>query len=290
MTTRSPRRREPRFRSAASAIRRAGCRPPEPRWSSSPAQRGPASASWWRSWPRSKPRSGRRATAAGAGSVCGARVRAGGAFVVTGASVAVSGSATRVCVGDSTTGGAAVSTGVVSTGVVSGVGTSGASVSSGATVSSGTSVTLGACVSSRASVSSGACAPSSAGASTDVVVGVTGSVCGAARAGAIPPVSAVREITTPDPSTATAVRVRQICSSALTVRLLCHPQPSPPTPVQDQQLPRHPQYGYRSPIRFVTPDVSCPDHGEDGGGHRRVDAIPGARSGTALTSTRCSHQ
>ena len=61
MTTRSPRRREPRFRSAASAIRRAGCRPPEPRWSSSPAQRGPASASWWRSWPRSKPRSGRRA-------------------------------------------------------------------------------------------------------------------------------------------------------------------------------------------------------------------------------------
>jgi hypothetical protein len=63
-----------------------------------------------------------------------------------------------------------------------------------------------------ASVSSVACAFGS-GAGTVVVV-TEGSVPGFANAGAIPPVSAVREITNPDARTATTLRLEQISSGA----------------------------------------------------------------------------
>ena len=49
-----------------------------------------------------------------------------------------------------------------------------------------------------------------------VVVGVTGSVFGLASAGASPPVSAVKETTIPDASTATTLRRQQISSDAPT--------------------------------------------------------------------------
>ncbi|MGX9792340.1 hypothetical protein [Mycobacterium sp. MMS18-G62] len=61
------------------------------------------------------------------------------------------------------------------------------------------------CVGASATVGCSGATTSGSGAGT-VVVGTTGSVCGLAYAGAMPPVSAVREMTTPDTSPATTVR------------------------------------------------------------------------------------
>jgi hypothetical protein len=90
-----------------------------------------------------------------------------------------------------------------------------------------------------------------AGTGTVVVVGATVSVFGLAYAGARPPVSAVKEMTTPDASTATTLRREQISSDAPTcvdssiipaaaavARSCCPAQPSPPTLGLVQQVPR----------------------------------------------------
>ena len=105
----------------------------------------------------------------------------------------------------------------------------------------------GAC-GAGASVSS---ATGAFGSGAGAVVVTTGSVSGFANAGATPPVSAVREITTPVARTATTLRLEQISSGApicastplLTarggfLRHHCHAQPSPPTLGPVQQLPR----------------------------------------------------
>jgi hypothetical protein len=62
-----------------------------------------------------------------------------------------------------------------------------------------------------ASVSSVTC---TFGSGAGTVVVTTGSVPGLANAGAIPPVSAAREITNPDARTATTLRLGQISSGA----------------------------------------------------------------------------
>jgi hypothetical protein len=106
----------------------------------------------------------------------------------------------------------------------------------------------GACC-AGASVSSGAW---TFGSGAGAVVVTTWSVSGLANAGVTPPVSAVREITTPVAKTATTLRLEQISSGApmcastpLTssrvgdfVRHYYHAQPSPPTLGLVQQLPR----------------------------------------------------
>ena len=99
-----------------------------------------------------------------------------------------------------------------------------------------------------ASVSSGAW---TFGSGAETVVVMTWSVSGLANAGAIPPVSAVRDITTPDARTATTLRLEQISSGApmcastpLTSRSMAvssalpPSQPAPPTLGLVQQLPR----------------------------------------------------
>jgi hypothetical protein len=99
-----------------------------------------------------------------------------------------------------------------------------------------------------ASTSTGAC---TFGSGAGTVVVTTGSVFGLAYAGAIPPVSAVREITTPDAKTATTLRLEQnssgalICASTpLTSRSVAVSSPllpcaaNPPTLGPVQQLPR----------------------------------------------------
>lgn len=63
----------------------------------------------------------------------------------------------------------------------------------------------GACVGASAAVVCSGATTSGSGAGT-VVVGTTGSVGGLAKAGATPPVRAVREMTTPNASPATTLR------------------------------------------------------------------------------------
>jgi hypothetical protein len=70
----------------------------------------------------------------------------------------------------------------------------------------------GACASGDGASASSVTCTFGSGAGTVVVT--TGSVPGFANAGAIPPVSAVREITTPDARTATMLRLEQISSGA----------------------------------------------------------------------------
>ena len=77
--------------------------------------------------------------------------------------------------------------------------------------------------------STGASVTATVGTGAVVVTGTTGSVPGSANAGAIPPVSAVREMTTPDAKTAQTVRLRQISNGAPTAHRLL--KISPPTPV-----------------------------------------------------------
>jgi hypothetical protein len=73
--------------------------------------------------------------------------------------------------------------------------------------------------------STGAWVTATVGSGAIVVVGTTGSVPGSANAGAIPPVSAVSEMTTPDASTAQTVRLRQISNGARIVQRLLRSLP-----------------------------------------------------------------
>jgi hypothetical protein len=166
-----------------------------------------------------------------------------------GATTRGAGDSTFVTVGLAVVVGDAGATGVTTVDCVTG----GAGGSTACSVCGGAS-TLGAVGSvagascDGASVSSGAWTFGS-GAETAVVM--TWSVSGLANAGAIPPVSAAREITTPDARTATTLRLEQISSGApmcastpLTSRSVAFPppllpsQPAPPTLGLVQQLPR----------------------------------------------------
>jgi hypothetical protein len=130
-----------------------------------------------------------------------------GAVVVTGASSAVvtsapvgSAGATVVTGGATVVGGASTVASAVAVAVAAGRGTCG---------TAGAGASAGACgASSTGAVSSGS------GAITVVVASVPSP--GWASAGAIPPVSAVREITMPDASTATTPRFEQISSGVPT--------------------------------------------------------------------------
>lgn len=73
-----------------------------------------------------------------------------------------------------------------------------------------------------AGFSAGAWVAAAGGSGAIVVVGTEGSSPGFAKAGATPPVSAVREITTPEASTAHAVRVRQIFSDVFAGARIVH--------------------------------------------------------------------
>ncbi|WP_239591635.1 hypothetical protein [Mycolicibacterium tusciae] len=143
------------------------------------------------------------ASAEGAAVVPGAVVMGACEAVVTSASLGSAG--TTVVTGGAT--------------VVDGAST-GACVSTGA----GACVTGGACVTAGAGASAGACGATSTGSgaetsgagATTVVVGPLSSP-GAAMAGAIPPVSAVRQITTPVARTATTPRFEQNSRGAPTL-------------------------------------------------------------------------
>jgi hypothetical protein len=158
----------------------------------------------------------------------GATRGAAGATLVS-AVVGETGSGARVWVGASTvcctvgtTTGGGASTVCCTVGTTTGAGATGDGMSATVGFSTGASVTV------------------TGGAGTIVVVGTTGSSPGLANAGAMPPVSAVMEMTTPDASTAQTVRLRQNSNGAPIVhRLLCsqgawrlldhscHAQPSP---------------------------------------------------------------
>jgi hypothetical protein len=140
---------------------------------------------------------------AGASEVGGATTRgAGESTVVTGGFTAVVGEAgvTTGAAVDCVTGGASGSTACCVRGGDSTLGAAGSVTGA-----------FGGASCDGASVASGA-ATFGSGAGTVVVTTV--SVSGLANAGAIPPVSAVREITTPDARTATTLRLEQISSGA----------------------------------------------------------------------------
>jgi hypothetical protein len=124
---------------------------------------------------------------------------AGVSDVTTGAVVTcVTGGAVVTCV----TGGGGGSTACCVCGGASTLGAtgSGAGAFGGGTSCDGASTAAGACT---------------FGSGAGAVVVTTGSVFGLANAGAIPPVSAVREITTPDARTATTLRLEQNSCGAL---------------------------------------------------------------------------
>jgi hypothetical protein len=176
----------------------------------------------------------------GAALVAAAVGGAGRADVTTGSGAGATGSGARVCGGAST--------------VCWTVGTT----------TGGASTDDGICA--AVDCSTGAWVTATVGSGAIVVVGTTGSVPGSANAGAIPPVSAVREMTTPDASTAQTVRLRQISNGARIVQRLL------------RSLPRH---------RFGPAASQC--HSQESSAIRRIRYIRctrGRAGGTAASRAR----
>ncbi|WP_242456286.1 hypothetical protein [Mycolicibacterium sp. P1-18] len=90
------------------------------------------------------------------------------------------------------------------------------------TTGAGMSATDGFSAGLSAGFSAGAWVAAAGGSGAIVVVGTDGSSPGLAKAGATPPVSAVREITTPEARTAHAVRFRQIFTDVLAGARIVH--------------------------------------------------------------------